>query len=216
MRKRRNFNRSIQDVVLIAGSLLGVLALVSIFLGNNNTTSNPDVWENITTPSTVSNEVKEYRPLVESYAQQFGVSDYTNVILAIMMQESSGQGGDPMQASESYCGEVGCIDNPELSIKQGVDYFSQTLEAADGDLALAVQSYNFGKGFINYVEDQNSSYSQEMAIDFSQEMYQETTDQANYTCLREGAEQYNACYGDIYYVPSVMSYHDTIQVESSS
>ncbi|WP_429877768.1 lysozyme family protein [Fictibacillus sp. NRS-1165] len=29
-----------------------------------------------------------------------------------------------MQASESYCGTVGCINNPEKSIQQGTKNFS--------------------------------------------------------------------------------------------
>ena len=32
---------------------------------------------------------------------------------AMMMQESGGRGDDPMQSSESLCGKVGCINDPE-------------------------------------------------------------------------------------------------------
>ncbi|HLR66538.1 lysozyme family protein [Virgibacillus alimentarius] len=156
----------------------------------------------------ISDEVKKYQPLVEKYAKKYHVSSYIDVILAMMMQESGGKGNDPMQSSESYCGEVGCIDDPEHSIKQGVYYFSQVLEKADGDVKLAVQSYNFGKGFIDYVKNQSGEYSQQEAINFSKQMYDK--DRETYTCYREEAKRYNACYGDIYYVRDVMAYRETL------
>src|SRR5699024_5325142 len=102
-----------------------------------------------------------------------------------------------MQSSESLCGEIGCITSAEESIAQGVAYFSQALERADGDLALAVQSYNFGLGFIGYVKENKEEYSEEIAIEFSQKMYKEAEDQSIYSCLRKEAKAYDACYGDI-------------------
>ena len=41
-----------------------------------------------------------YRDEVTTEAAQYGMSDYVDLILAVMMQESSGQGTDPMQSSE--------------------------------------------------------------------------------------------------------------------
>src|SRR5699024_5509165 len=113
---------------------------------------------------------------------------------------SGGRGDDPMQASESLCGSVGCITDPEQSIEQGVKYFSQVLERAEGDVKLTLQSYNFGGGFIDYVMDNGGSYTQDLAIDFSAMKYEELKHTGNYSCVRPEAVQYNACYGDIYYV----------------
>ncbi|MEN1966797.1 lysozyme family protein [Lentibacillus sp. N15] len=161
--------------------------------------------------SLISEQVVAYEPLVDKYAEKYGVIDYTDVLLAMMMQESGGRGKDPMQSSESYCGKIGCIDDPELSIKQGVYYFSKTIDAAEGDVELAVQSYNFGRGFIDYVKDEKGSYSQEAAIAFSKKMYKDASDKSNYTCLREEAKQYHACYGDIYYVRDVMKYKESLE-----
>lgn len=158
----------------------------------------------------ISEDVENYRPIVEDYADQYDVGKYVDVILAMMMQESGGRGNDPMQASESYCGERECIKDPMLSIKQGIYYFSKNLDAADGDLELAVQSYNYGSGFIDYVREQSGSYSQETAIAFSQEMYQNVPNQSDYRCIREESEELDACYGDIYYLQSVMEYRDVL------
>lgn len=154
----------------------------------------------------LTKRVENYRPLVEKYAEEYDVIEYVDILLAMMMQESGGKGNDPMQASESLCGKRNCIDDPEQSIKQGVYYFSQTIQAADGDLKLAIQSYNFGKGFINYVKSKNTTYTEQLAIEFSQKMYDDAEDKSIYTCLRKEAKKYDACYGDIYYVRDVLSY----------
>ncbi|WP_047983894.1 lysozyme family protein [Ornithinibacillus californiensis] len=160
---------------------------------------------------TVSKDVLQYKPLVEKYAEEYGIAGHVDVLLAMMMQESGGRGTDPMQSSESFCGQVGCIDDPNLSIKQGVYYFSETLKEAGYDVELAIQSYNFGKGFIDYVHETTGQYTQEAAIAFSQKMYENATDKSIYSCLREEAKQYNACYGDIYYVQAVMGYLEEIK-----
>lgn len=151
-------------------------------------------------------QVEEYRPIVERHAQAHGVEDHVDLLLAMMMQESGGRGNDPMQSSESLCGEIGCIDNPEDSIAQGVAYFSKALDLSEGDRELAVQSYNFGIGFVKYVHDADSEYSEEIAIQFSKLKYDQAEDKSIYTCLRKEAKQFDACYGDIYYVRDVMDF----------
>lgn len=155
-----------------------------------------------------SKNVEKYRPIVQAEAKEHDIEEHVNVLLAMMMQESGGRGDDPMQASESLCGEVGCIDDPEDSIAQGVAYFAKALDRADGDLELAVQSYNFGHGFIDFVKKEAAEYSEALAIEFSQEMYANAENPSMYSCLRQEAKQYDACYGDIYYVRDVMSFEN--------
>ena len=48
----------------------------------------------------VSAEVEAYEPLIRQYATQHGISEYVELIKAVMMQESGGRGLDPMQSSE--------------------------------------------------------------------------------------------------------------------
>src|SRR5690625_1566343 len=114
--------------------------------------------------------------MVEKFAIENNVEEHVETLLAMMMQESGGKGMDPMQSSESLCGEVGCIEDPEKSIEQGVAYFAKALELAEGEEALAVQAYNFGIGFIQYVQNHDTNYSEEIAIQFSQEMYNDAED----------------------------------------
>src|SRR5699024_1217447 len=119
------------------------------------------------------------------------------------------KGNDPMQSSESYCGSIGCITNPDISIERGVIHFKKVLEQSNNDLKLALQSYNFGNGFIDYVNNNGGEYTFDLAISFSQKHYQKQIELGNgnqFTCLREEGKQYNACYGDIKYVDSVLKY----------
>src|SRR5690625_4080767 len=142
----KNTKKSMKQTVMVILLICAVFTVISLV-----NYEKPQQQKQISHPL-ISEEIRELQPMVEKYAEEYRVSDHADILLAMMMQESGGRGDDPMQSSESYCGEVGCIDDPELSIKQGVYYLSQTLEAANGDIELAVQSYNFGKGFIDYVE----------------------------------------------------------------
>ncbi|UJL46117.1 lysozyme family protein [Virgibacillus sp. NKC19-16] len=201
MKLKKKNKKAIKKTAVIAILLCSLFVVISV-LSNENTPRQ--------THPEISEEVENYRPIVEDYADEYGVLEYVDVILGMMMQESGGRGNDPMQSSESYCGERGCIDDPKLSIKQGVYYFAENLSDANGDLGLAVQSYNFGSGFIDYARETSGDYSQETAIAFSQEMYENVPNQSDFRCLREEAEQLDACYGDIYYVQAVMEYTDVL------
>lgn len=151
-------------------------------------------------------KVESQRATVLKYAKEYDVEEHTDLLLAMMYQESKGRGLDPMQASESYCGTIGCINDRDLSIKQGVAYFKKTLDKAEGDVPLAIQAYNFGIGFVHYVKEADGDYSLFNAIQFSKKMYDNADDQTHYTCLRKEARQFKACYGDIYYVRDVMAH----------
>ena len=49
---------------------------------------------------TINSTCEGYRSKVETEAANYDMSDYVDLILALMMQESSGQGTDVMQSSE--------------------------------------------------------------------------------------------------------------------
>src|SRR5699024_3706162 len=121
------------NVIFMASLLYGVVYVV-------NQQSSSSIKSMVVEPF-LKKKVKEYEPTIEKYAKEHSVKNHVDTLLAMMMQESGGRGEDPMQSSESYCGEIGCIDNPEKSIDQGVKYFAESLEAANGDVRLAVQSY---------------------------------------------------------------------------
>ncbi len=158
-------------------------------------------------------KVEQHRSVVQQYAKKYEVEQHVDILLAMMMQESGGRGLDPMQSSESLCGSIGCIEDTDESIDQGVAYFAKNLEEADGDVELAIQAYNFGTGFVHYVNEQEATFHQDIVIQYSQEMYEQAEDKSIYTCLREEAKEYDACYGDIYYARDVMHYKNKFAIQ---
>ncbi|MDP4084736.1 MAG: lysozyme family protein [Bacillota bacterium] len=120
--------------------------------------------------------VQSYTSTITKYAKQYGILPYVEVIKAMMMQESGGSGRDPMQASESgFANEfqacqgktgperVGCITNPEDSIKAGVQVFKSTIVLANYDIPIAIQTYNFGSYFATWIKEHGGKYTVEMA-----------------------------------------------------
>src|SRR5699024_9995866 len=138
-----------------------ILVAVSIYTHKDNMKKS-NIVEHVFTK-----RVEQHRSAVTESAEEHGVEEYVDVLLAMMMQESGGRGDDPMQSSESLCGSVGCIDEPDESIEQGVAYFAKIMDASDNDVALSVQAYNFGLGFVDYVQKHDDSFNQDIAIEFS-------------------------------------------------
>lgn len=192
----------VSAVLLIAVIVAGIMSIVA---GDSSSDQTPQgvIPSGI---AQVSPEVLQYREKVLEELIKYDLQEYIDVVLALMMQESGGKGNDPMQASESYCGSVGCITDPDLSIEKGVLHFKNVMEKANYDIKLALQSYNFGMGFIDYVMKRGGKYTFELAVEFSQMWYERLKHTGLYTCLRAEALQYNACYGDIYYVDAVFKY----------
>ena len=157
----------------------------------------------------VSPEVEAYRPLIRLYAAQYGIPEYEDLIAAVMMQESGGQGTDPMQCSESgyntrYPHAPNSITDPEYSIDVGVHTLADVLNMAGVEslidldrISLALQGYNFGPGYISWALANYGGYSELNAIEFSDMM----------------AAQYGwAGYGDKVYVSHVLRYYPVGQL----
>ena len=159
----------------------------------------------------VSDEVKAYAGLIQLYAAEQGIPEYTGLIMAVMMQESGGQGNDPMQASEcafntKYPNTPGSISDPEYSIAVGIQNLAACLSQAGADspedierVSLALQGYNFGSGYISWALANYGCYSELNALEFSSMMAQ-----------RLGWSSY----GDPYYVQHVMRYYNITESES--
>lgn len=107
-----------------------------------------------------------YRDEVSSEAAQYDMSDYVDLILAVMMQESSGQGTDPMQSSEGayntrYPQQPNGITDPSYSISCGIQELKYALDKAGctgptdlSKIRLALQAYNFGAdSYFAYLEE---------------------------------------------------------------
>lgn len=141
----------------------------------------------------LSGSVLAYQGTITQVAAQYGMSDYINLILAVMEQESDGQGNDPMQA-------LGDASNPTPmdSIVCGIQELKQNLQLAGctgpgdiTDIEMALQGYNFGSGFISWAKG-NGGYSLANAAAFSQ---------------MQASQLRWSGYGDPSYVPHVLRYY---------
>ena len=188
---------------LFAGAWLAVMIVVAIALfggaigltGGNGGTS---------AAQSVSAEVEAYEPLIRQYAVQYGIPEYVDLIKAVMMQESGGRGGDPMQASEGayntrYSKAPNSITDPEYSIRCGVQELKHCLEKADVDnpidldhIRLALQGYNYGDAYITWAVSNCGGYSITNAKEYS-----------NMQAQRLGWSSY----GDPEYVMHVLRYY---------
>ena len=152
----------------------------------------------------VSAEVEAYRPLIRLYAVQHGIPEYEDLIAAVMMQESGGRGGDPMQCSECgfntrYPHAPNSITDPEYSIDVGIQNLADCLRLSNAEspidierISLALQGYNYGSGYISWALSNYGGYSEMNAIEFSDMM----------------AERYGSGgYGDKAYVSHVLRYY---------
>ena len=187
---------------IAAGGWVAVLILIIVLLfggllcmvgGGNSSTVSP-----------VSAEVEAYEPVIRIYAKQYGIEEYVELIKAVMMQESGGQGSDPMQSSESgyntrYSREPNGITDLEYSIECGVQALKDCLQSAGVEnpvdmehIKLALQGYNFGNGYISWAQSNYGGYTAANAAEFSDMM----------------AERMGwSSYGDKQYVPHVLRYY---------
>ena len=187
---------------ILAGGWIVVLILVIVILfgalfsmvgGSNSSTVAP-----------VSAEVEAYEPLIRQYARQHGIEEYVELIKAVMMQESGGQGSDPMQASECgyntrYPNTPNGITDPEYSIDVGIQNLAACLREADVEspvdmnhIKLALQGYNYGNGYISWAKENYGGYTYANAVEFSEMMAE-----------RNGWSSY----GDKEYVSHVLRYY---------
>lgn len=158
----------------------------------------------------VSEEVKAYAGLVQVYAMEHGIPEYAELIMAVMMQESGGQGNDPMQASEcafntKYPKTPGGISDPEYSINIGIQNLADCLSQAGVEdpadierISLALQGYNFGNGYISWALANYGGYTELSAMEFSEIM-----------ARRMGWTSY----GDPQYVQHVLRYYNLNESE---
>ena len=152
----------------------------------------------------VTADVLRYEAAIASSAQTYGIPGFTEVIKAMMMQESGGRGTDLMQSSECayntlYPKSPGAITDPAYSIDAGVHYFADCLALAGctspsdrNKLSLALQGYNFGSGYITWALRTYGGYTATNAKEFS-----------NIQKAKLGWKRY----GDTEYVSHVLRYY---------
>lgn len=103
--------------------------------------------------------VEQWRELVTEVADEKGMSDYIDLVLAIIQVESGGDKyKDIMQSSESAGHPRNYFQDERQSVEQGITHLKNVVQLLKGynndyldDHKLIAQTYNFGLGFARYV-----------------------------------------------------------------
>ncbi len=200
-------------VMLIAGGLgflafLELLAFVAIFISNEEHSSNRGDFIHDIDSISVTADVLKHQPMVEKYAQEYGISEYVSTLLAIIQVESGGKLPDVMQSSESLGLPPNTLDT-EASVQQGTKYFADLLRSAKASGVnenTVIQAYNYGGAFIDYVAKRGSSYSFELAESFAKERSggSKVTYSNPIAVKKNGGWRYR--YGNMFYVDLVSQY----------
>ncbi|MBU5481628.1 lysozyme family protein [Blautia sp. MSJ-19] len=161
---------------------------------------------------------ESYRSDVEQAAAAYDMSDYVDLLLALMMQESSGQGTDVMQSSEGayntrYPQTPNGITDADYSIACGIQELKYSMEKAGvtgpkdiSGIQLALQGYNFGADvYFKYLEEnQITTWSVASSEKFA-EMASGETARSQEDPLYATAGPWD--YGDQHYPEHVLRYY---------
>ena len=181
-------------VAVIVGAIAAfiyLLALIAVIASTGNgPEEEPDTQFGSCIYTGGNENVLAWHDDVERYVMQYGESWMTPWMLAVMHMESGGLGGDPMQSSESRGWAPNTITDPLESIRYGIIHFNNVMRnlrnlqiynpSGDLDFMAALQSYNFGSGYLGYLHsndshhniDNSESFSIQLAIDLAGEALQ--------------------------------------------
>ena len=115
-------------------------------------------------------QVLTYRQLVRQVLAEEDTKANEELVLAMIYTETKGKSADLMQSSEVAYGEKDVILDNKESIRQGVQALSENLALAkdkDVDVWTAVQAYNFGQAYIDYVAENGGENSLSLAKEYS-------------------------------------------------
>jgi Lysozyme-like len=165
--------------------------------------------------STISKKVKNLEPKIQAELKKYNLEQHSNLLLALIQQESRGEGNDPMQASESAGLKPNTIDNVDWSIQQGIKHFAAMVTYGTNkqvDFPTIIQSYNMGKGYIDFIAQNGGKHTEQLAKQFSE--IQVKKEPAVYTCGGDTDNfRYPYCYGDFSYTTKVMAKYDALVEE---
>jgi len=159
-------------------------------------------------------QVMTYESEVEQAVKANNIPEHKDLVLAIIYTESKGRTEDLMQSSESAYGKRQMIGTTKESIETGVAFLAQSIEKANEagcDIWTAVQAYNFGLDYIDFVKERGGKTSIRIAEEYSKEVLSPilgNTNQKTYRYYRPQAVIYNGGYlysngGNMFYADLV-------------
>lgn len=132
----------------------------------------------------ITKEVMAYEQVIDDSLDKWWDDEWKPLVMAVMMQESAGNGCDPMQASESEYNQLyprepagtSCkfgITDPNYSIEIGIKHLRDSFRRAEVSepddmehLPYALQGYNFGNGWFKEYD----KWTAENAKDYSEKI----------------------------------------------
>jgi hypothetical protein len=193
-------------IILIVSFFVGISNIMTTFLGKSESMQSGQEINMEVSP--VAMEVLQYRDRILEEAKLHGIEEYIDLLLAIVMQESGGRYDDIFQSSESLGLEQNTL-NTEESIKQGVKVMAERLQASGCEgindilrIRLALQSYNFGAGYIAWGLEHSGGWSQESTYSYA-EKYSDGKRRTG----KEAEQLGQWAYGDQYYTQHVLRYY---------
>lgn len=207
------YRKPIMQIIL--GFFIFLILIFVLILNRQDVTTSDGL---ATDNQNLNESVLRWQPLVEKYAKEYDGTEYVPYILALMQVESGGTGGDPMQSSESLGYPPNTITDPNKSIQQGVKFFVENMKKAIGqgsDIKTALQAYNYGGGFVDYVVKNGGTYTFDLAKQFSYD--QSGGQQVTYVNAISTSLGYNYRYnyGNMFYVPNLLQYVNESQASVS-
>jgi hypothetical protein len=210
-KKKKQVQRNFNIAILLFSLFIGFLMLDRFFDLYNQSLKKINIGANSS-----SGEVAKYTPFIQEELEKVGLDEHTVTVAALMMQESKGKGGDPMQASESAGLAPNTIQDPKQSIQQGVKHFHRAVNYGNQkqvDFPTIIQAYNMGIGYIDFVSKNGGKHSEELAKKFS--MIQVEKNPQTYNCGGDKNNfRYPFCYGDFTYSTKVAKHIETITVSN--
>jgi hypothetical protein len=210
-KKKKQVQRNFNIAILLFSLFIGFLMLDRFFDLYNQSLKKINIGANSS-----SGEVAKYTPFIQEELEKVGLDEHTVTVAALMMQESKGKGGDPMQASESAGLAPNTIQDPKQSIQQGVKHFHRAVNYGNQkqvDFPTIIQAYNMGIGYIDFVSKNGGKHSEELAKKFS--MIQVEKNPQTYNCGGDKNNfRYPYCYGDFTYSTKVAKHIETITVSN--
>ena len=117
-------------------------------------------------------QVMTYQTLVREILSEKDTPANEELVLAMIYTETKGKEGDVMQSSESATGSTNSINDKAISIRQGIQTLTDNLYQAQKkgvDVWTAVQAYNFGPAYIDYIAQNGKENTLALAKQYSRE-----------------------------------------------
>lgn len=115
-------------------------------------------------------QVMTYQTMVQEVLAENDTPANEELVLAMIFTETKGRTADVMQSSESATGYTNTITDSKESIRQGVVYLTENLQLAQEkgvEVWTAVQAYNFGPAYIDYVAHHGGEHTISLAKEYS-------------------------------------------------